>query len=63
VAVAAPVFDYSGEVVAAVAVLGPELRLPDSRLHEVVGAVSEAGSAITITLGGGRQRRAVAGSA
>jgi DNA-binding IclR family transcriptional regulator len=63
VAVAAPVFDYSGDVVAAVAVLGPKSRLPDPRVHEIVRAVSDAGTAITVTLGGGRHRRALAGSA
>lgn len=63
VAVAAPVFDYSGEAVAAVAVLGPESRLPGARVLEIVRAVDDAGTAITLTLGGGRHRRAVVGSA
>lgn len=63
VAVAAPVFDYSGEVVAAVAVLGPESRLPETRVHEIVRDVTDAATAITIALGGGRARRALAGSA
>jgi len=63
VAVAAPVFDYSGEAVAAVAVLGPESRLPEPRVDEIVRAVTDAATAITVTLGGGRQRRALAGSA
>lgn len=61
VAVAAPVFDYSGEVVAAVAVLGPESRLPETRVHEIVRDVTDAATAITIALGGGRARRALAG--
>ena len=63
VAIAAPVFDYSGEVVAAVAVLGPESRLPQSRLRGVADAVTAAGAAITATLGGAGARRQLAGSA
>jgi DNA-binding IclR family transcriptional regulator len=63
VAVAAPVFDYSGDVVAAVAVLGPESRLPSGRMPDVAKAVAESGRAITATLGGARARPPLASSA
>jgi len=62
VAVAAPVFDYTGDVVAAVAVLGPASRLPDSRVADVVSAVTAAAAAISAELGGSRKMGLVAGS-
>ena len=40
IGVAAPVFDYSGEAVAAVAVIGPDSRLPADRIDQVVAAVT-----------------------
>lgn len=57
VGVAGPVFDYSGEVVAGVAVIGPRSRLPDERMDEVVTAVVTASSVISSTLGGAGERR------
>ena len=58
VGVAAPVFDYSGEAVAAVAVIGPDWRLPADRVDQVVAAVAAAGTVISSGLGAGDRRRA-----
>jgi DNA-binding IclR family transcriptional regulator len=58
IGVAAPVFDYSGEAVAAVAVIGPDSRLPADRIDQVVAAVAAAGTVISSGLGAGDRRRA-----
>src|SRR5919106_1547095 len=50
-AVAAPVLEGSGAAVAAVAVQGPALRLPDDSLEAVAGQVVEAAEAIGPMLG------------
>jgi DNA-binding IclR family transcriptional regulator len=49
-AVAAPVFDANGAAVAAVAVQGPALRLPDDRLPAVADRIAEATKAIAPVL-------------
>ncbi len=51
-AVAAPVHDARGTVVAAVELRGGAIRLPASRLPELVASVREAASTITLRLGG-----------
>jgi DNA-binding IclR family transcriptional regulator len=51
-AVAAPVHDARGTVVAAVELRGRALRLPTSRLPELAAAVRDAASAISQRLGG-----------
>lgn len=51
-AVAAPVHDARGTVVAAVELRGRALRLPTSRLPELAAAVREAASAVSQRLGG-----------
>ena len=58
IGVAAPVFDYSGEAVAAVAVIGPDSRLPADRIDQVVAAVTAAATVISSGLGAGDRRRA-----
>jgi DNA-binding IclR family transcriptional regulator len=51
-AVAAPVHDARGSVVAAVELRGSALRLPAARLPEVASAVRGAAAAISVRLGG-----------
>ena len=51
-AVAAPIHDARGQVVAAVDVWGPSFRLTPRRIPELAAAVREAGTAITARLGG-----------
>jgi IclR family acetate operon transcriptional repressor len=51
-AVAAPVFDARGNVIAAVDVWGPAVRLTPARVPELAVQVREAAGAISIRLGG-----------
>ncbi len=51
-AVAAPVFDARGQVIAAVEVWGPAFRLAPRRLPELAAQAREAAAAITVRLGG-----------
>src|SRR3954447_3010149 len=51
-AVAAPVLDARGAVIAAVELRGRAIRLPAARLPELAAAVCDAASAITLRLGG-----------
>jgi len=51
-ALAAPVFDARGSVVAAVELRASPSRVPVSRLPELAGAVREAASGVTLRLGG-----------
>ncbi|MEO6571891.1 MAG: IclR family transcriptional regulator [Ilumatobacteraceae bacterium] len=53
VAVAAPVFDYSGDVVASIAAVGPASRLPPDRVNDIVALVTTAAAAVSASLGGG----------
>lgn len=49
---AAPVFDAAADLVGAVCVLGPTLRMPDDRCVEWVDVVVEHAERITRALGG-----------
>jgi IclR family transcriptional regulator, acetate operon repressor len=60
-AVAVPVVDGQGEVVAAVAVSGPSVRLPKRRLAECAEFLSEASVALTARLTSAWPQRANAG--
>jgi DNA-binding IclR family transcriptional regulator len=51
-AVAAPVHDARGQVIAAVEVWGPAFRLTPRRLPELAVQAREAAAAITVRLGG-----------
>jgi DNA-binding IclR family transcriptional regulator len=51
-AVAAPVHDARGQVIAAVDVWGPSFRLTPRRIPELAAAVREAAAAISVRLGG-----------
>lgn len=62
VAIAVPVFDYTGDAVASVAIVGPRSRLPDDRITELVGVVGEAGASITQALGGADRGRIAFGA-
>lgn len=50
-AVAAPVFDRDGRVVAAVSVRGPDIRMPKSRITQLVPLVVEAATRMSRELG------------
>ena len=50
-AVAAPVFDRSGQVVAAVSVSGPSYRLDDQRIRQVVAPLLAATADISRRMG------------
>ena len=50
-AIAAPVRDQTGEVVAALSVSGPTFRLDDDRMRELVGRVTDAADRISMRLG------------
>lgn len=50
--VAAPVFDSSGHVVAAIGVCSPATRMPDARLAEACAAVSDVANRLSAQLGG-----------
>lgn len=56
VAIAVPVFDYSGDAVASVAVIGPASRLPGERVAELLDVVVDTGTAISHALGGVERR-------
>jgi DNA-binding IclR family transcriptional regulator len=51
-AVAAPVHDARGQVIAAVNVWGPAFRVTPVRIPELVGLVREAAGAVSVRLGG-----------
>ena len=51
VAVAAPVFDHSGRVIAAVTVSGPMFRVSESRILDIEQKVRDAASALSRMLG------------
>lgn len=50
-AVAAPIYNQDGEVVAIISVSGPSFRLPTERLHELGRATKEAADAVSAQLG------------
>ncbi|MBJ7291368.1 IclR family transcriptional regulator [Williamsia sp.] len=50
-AIAAPVRDQTGEVIAALSVSGPTFRLDDDRMGELVGRVTDAADRISMRLG------------
>jgi IclR family transcriptional regulator, acetate operon repressor len=50
--VAAPIFDESGEAVAAISVVGPTTRITDDRIPNLGARVGEAARLITVELGG-----------
>jgi DNA-binding IclR family transcriptional regulator len=52
-AVAAPIRNAHGDVVASMSVSGPSFRLPEDRLAEVVGAVVQAAAEVSHRLGWG----------
>jgi DNA-binding IclR family transcriptional regulator len=49
--IAAPVFNYANQVVAAISVAGPSTRLPSERLDDLVSKVKETALAISERLG------------
>ncbi|MGC8229553.1 IclR family transcriptional regulator [Pseudobacillus badius] len=49
--IAAPVFDHTGKVAAAVSISGPTLRMTDERLRSLSGRMIQAGKAISKRLG------------
>ncbi|KIL73354.1 IclR family transcriptional regulator [Bacillus badius] len=49
--IAAPVFDHTGKVAAAVSISGPTLRMTDERLRSLSGRMIQAGQAISKRLG------------
>lgn len=49
--VAAPVRDYTGQVVAAISVVGPTQRMSDEKLHGLVGPVLAAAADVSRRLG------------
>lgn len=51
VSIAAPVFDYSGDVVASLALVGPATRIPVDRVDELSGVVREAAGEVSMALG------------
>lgn len=51
VSIAAPVRDYTGEVVAAVSVVGTKERINDEKINTFTEAIIDAGSEISIQLG------------
>jgi IclR family KDG regulon transcriptional repressor len=50
-ALSAPLFDYSGEVVAGISIAGPEDRLNDSRMPELIAKVKTAALDISRKMG------------
>lgn len=60
-AIAAPVFDHTGRVVAALALAGPDSRLDDVRVRQIVDEVGETAHALSRELGYGARSEAVAG--
>lgn len=62
VAIAAPVFDYSGEAVASIAVVGPESRLPDERVDALREVVRSSAEVVSGVLGGTDRRRVAPGA-
>jgi DNA-binding IclR family transcriptional regulator len=57
-AVAAPVFDARGNVVAAVDIWGPAFRLTPRRIPELAAHARETAAAVTVRLGGTAPERA-----
>lgn len=51
VSIAAPIMDFTGQVVAAVSVVGPKMRLDQSRISEFVEVIQRAGVEISGKLG------------
>nr|WP_275589218.1 IclR family transcriptional regulator C-terminal domain-containing protein [Sporohalobacter salinus] len=49
--VAAPIFDYNGEVIAAVSVSGPTMRVTKERISKLAKKVKETGLQISYRLG------------
>ncbi|GAB6099553.1 IclR family transcriptional regulator [Halanaerocella petrolearia] len=49
--IAAPIFDYNGEVVAAVSISGPTMRVTKERISELAEKVKETGLQISYRLG------------
>ena len=54
-AVAAPIRNAHGDVVASMSVSGPSFRLPTDRVHEVVALISEAAVEVSHRLGWGHR--------
>ncbi|HJV47091.1 MAG TPA: IclR family transcriptional regulator [Bacillota bacterium] len=50
-AVAAPIFDYTGQMVAGLSIAGPDVRFKDERLPELIKKVKEAANEISKKLG------------
>jgi len=50
-ALAAPIFDYQGKVVAAAAIVAPTHRVPDDRIYVLLNKLTEATSRISRELG------------
>lgn len=53
--IAAPVFDETGDVIAAVSASGPTARISEERMLQLGALVLEAARAISTDMGGGRQ--------
>ncbi len=55
-AVAAPIFDFRGKVVASVCVAGPRERLTPKKVSLLIPAIKEAARSISVQLGGNIER-------
>ena len=60
-AIAAPVFDREGEIVAAVVIRGPDVRLTREKLVELAPAVKDAAARTSVALGCSAGRLAASG--
>lgn len=50
-ATAAPIFDYTGEPIAALSIVGPSIRVNEARLHQLAQEVKAAANTISYQLG------------
>ena len=50
--IAAPVFDFNGEVIAGISVSGPTSRIEPARLEELIAPVMNAAQDLTFAIGG-----------
>jgi DNA-binding IclR family transcriptional regulator len=51
VSIAVPLKDYTGEVVAAISVVGPKQRMPDHKFPEYIRSLALAGQKLSAQLG------------
>jgi DNA-binding IclR family transcriptional regulator len=51
VSIAAPIRDYTGDVVAAVSIVGTKERIDDKKIHPFTETIMKAANAVSIQLG------------